>query len=386
MIRFRHGEATDVGQVRQVNEDGFLAADPLFAVADGMGGHRAGEVASATALDVLRSSDIDSSADALMAAVEEANLTVFRRAADEPELYGMGTTLCAIGPVAADGIERIGIVNVGDSRVYLWNDGILSQITEDHSLVEAMVRGGQLTAEEAASHPRRNVVTRALGIEPVVDVDCWALTPAPGDRLLLCSDGLFGEVSDDTISGVLGNESDPMAVAEQLVRLANEAGGRDNITVVVVDPEVVQGDTHDAVAPVTDRVERLSVPSDDLLRIGESLEPPPPPRSPYLPPAGSIDSDPTVPLPVVESPPLPAAVSASSASPAPPVQAAPAPPVQAEPARQRRLTWRVVLFILAVLVVLAVAVGAVVLSSKSDDPGVAPGGTSSTITTATTPG
>lgn len=341
-MRFRHGEATDVGQVRQINEDAYLVAEPLFAVADGMGGHQAGEVASATAVEALRASVSELSADALMAGVEQANLEVFRRASQDSSLRGMGTTLCAIAPVVDGAGERIGIVNVGDSRIYVHTADGLTQVTEDHSLVETMVRVGQLTPEQAAGHPKRNVVTRALGIEPTVDVDCWALTPAPGDRLLLCSDGLFGEVDDATISEVLAREADPTSVAEELVRLANAAGGRDNITVVVVDIEP-DGPAADAAAvPLGARVERLSTPADDLELLGEpddDLAQHPDPPSPYLPPEplSSRESD----QKQVESP------------------------------RQKglgspRVTWRVLVFVCVVLVVVGVAVGAVVLSNNEN--------------------
>lgn len=333
-MRFRHGEATDVGQVRQLNEDGFLVAEPLFAVADGMGGHRAGEVASATALEALRTSVNEVSSDALMGAVEQANLEVFRRASQDPGLAGMGTTLCAIGPVVDGSGERIGIVNVGDSRVYVHTAEGLTQVTEDHSLVEAMVRVGQLSPEQAATHPKRNVVTRALGIEPTVDVDCWALTPAQGDRLLLCSDGLFGEVDNDAIEAVLDAEPDPAAAATELVRLANEAGGRDNITVLVVDVEVDAPPEDSGVTPLADRVERLSAPADDLALLGEP-EVEIAPTSPYLPP-----------------------------EPAPPE---PEPEPEPEPGRGEgspRVTWRVLVFVGVVLVVVGVALGAVLLADQ----------------------
>ncbi len=357
-MRFRHGAASDVGQVRQGNEDGYLVADPLFAVADGMGGHRAGEVASATALAALRESVNEVSSDALIGGVEQANLEVFRRAAGDPGLAGMGTTLCAIGPVVDGSGERIGIVNVGDSRVYVHTTDGLTQVTEDHSLVEAMVRVGQLSPEQAAAHPKRNVVTRALGIEPTVDVDCWALTPAPGDRLLLCSDGLFGEVDDATIASVLAAEPDPSAAATELVRLANEAGGRDNITVVVVDVEpdvdldaVPEGSR---AVPLAQRVERLSAPSDDLALLGDG-EVEAAPTSPYLPSEPAGPPEPALPPgPVLSREPDPKAVESSR---------------QEESGRRQgspRITWRVLLFVGVLLVVVGVAVGAVLLTSESD--------------------
>jgi protein phosphatase len=147
----------------------------------------------------------------------------------------MGTTLCALALVQGDGYEALGVVNVGDSRLYLLKDGELEQITEDHSLVATLERQGRLTRAEAAVHPQRNIVTRALGIDPKVMVDSWEIAPVAGDRYLLCSDGLFNEIDDNRIAATLRRLADPDEAARELVRLANEAGGRDNITCVVVD-------------------------------------------------------------------------------------------------------------------------------------------------------
>lgn len=361
-MRFRHGEATDVGQVRQVNEDGYLVAEPLFAVADGMGGHQAGEVASATALETLRMSVSELSADALMGGVEQANLEVFRRAAEDSALRGMGTTLCAIGPIVDGAGERIAIVNVGDSRIYLHTAAGLTQLTEDHSLVETMVRVGQLTPEQAAAHPKRNVVTRALGIEPTVDVDCWALTPAPGDRLLLCSDGLFGEVDDGTIAEVLTVESDPSVAAGELIRRANEAGGRDNITVLIVDVEP-DGPAGATASPVEERLIRVSAPVDDLAVLGDSDEDVAVAPSPYLPPE-----------PV--APPTPLLSRGTDRE-------------TAESPRQKTrgtpwMTWRVLLFVGVVLIVMGIAVGAVLLSDGGSPTPATATSTSAASTTSTT--
>jgi serine/threonine protein phosphatase PrpC len=232
----RWGSATDVGRVRRVNEDGVLTRSPLFAVADGMGGHAAGEVASSVALTTL-AAHLDGTpaldADTVVAAVRAANAAVFDRAAERPDLRGMGTTLCAV--VLTGAADRLVIVNVGDSRVYVVQDGALTQITRDHSYVEELVAAGALTRDEARTHPHRNIVTRALGIEPSVQVDAWEVALTPGDRYLLCSDGLFGEVDDHVIAQVLAGVADPQEAAERLVRMANEHGGRDNITAAVVD-------------------------------------------------------------------------------------------------------------------------------------------------------
>jgi protein phosphatase len=201
----------------------------LVAVADGMGGHRAGEVASATALEALRAAI--TSGRPLRESIEDANDAVFTKSRTDQDLHGMGTTLTA-GTLVAGGTLLVG--HVGDSRAYLLRDGEMRQITEDHSLVEELVREGRLTADEAAVHPQRSIITRALGLDLAVEVDVYPVELAPGDRLLLCSDGLTGMVQPDDIAATLRRESDPSRAAAQLVDLANHAGGEDNITVVVV--------------------------------------------------------------------------------------------------------------------------------------------------------
>src|SRR5690606_9558893 len=173
--------------------------------------------------------------DALVDAVQAANDAVIERADDDPSLRGMGTTMVALASVVADGEERIAIVNVGDSRCYLFEDDQLRRITKDHSVVQTLVDNGQITAVEAERHPQRNVLTRALGIDARVMADSWELLPFRGDRYLLCSDGLFNEVSESDIAEVLRVRTDPNEAAAELVRMANEGGGRDNISVVIVD-------------------------------------------------------------------------------------------------------------------------------------------------------
>jgi protein phosphatase len=230
-VRLVTGAATDVGRVREGNEDAYLVDDAmgLVAVADGMGGHRAGEVASATALEALRAAI--TSGRPLRESIEDANDAVFTKSRTDQDLHGMGTTLTA-GTLVAGGTLLVG--HVGDSRAYLLRDGEMRQITEDHSLVEELVREGRLTADEAAVHPQRSIITRALGLDLAVEVDVYPVELAPGDRLLLCSDGLTGMVQPDDIAATLRRESDPSRAAAQLVDLANHAGGEDNITVVVV--------------------------------------------------------------------------------------------------------------------------------------------------------
>ncbi|MDQ3944832.1 MAG: Stp1/IreP family PP2C-type Ser/Thr phosphatase [Actinomycetota bacterium] len=231
-MTFAVGAKTDVGRGRPANEDTFLVnhEDRLYAVADGMGGHRAGEVASATAIDALQAAFADGAS--LDQAVEEANAAVYEKASANLDMRGMGTTLTAA--VLLDDRHAL-LGHVGDSRAYLMRDGGVTQITEDHSLVEQLVREGRLSPEEAADHPQKAIITRALGIDPDVEVDTYPIDLRPGDRLLLCSDGLTNMLNDAAIARVLRRQPDPQEAAEQLVDMANEAGGDDNITVVVID-------------------------------------------------------------------------------------------------------------------------------------------------------
>ena len=185
-MRLGAGFATDQGQLRDNNEDAFLVDDEraLFAVADGMGGHRGGEVASRTAIESLRASI--ASGMPVNVAIERANTAVIDRAAGDSELQGMGTTMTAVLPA---GGHQLLIGHVGDSRAYLVHEGNLRRVTEDHSLVEELVREGRLTPEQAESHPQRAIITRALGIDTDVDVDLYTIDVDPGDRLIVCSDG-----------------------------------------------------------------------------------------------------------------------------------------------------------------------------------------------------
>ena len=237
----RWGGTSDTGRVRPNNEDSFLVHGEagLWAVADGMGGHRGGDVASQTACQVLGRSFNSRTVDGLVDAVRQANAAVYEVSAGDPELAGMGTTLVALALVDDRGEQVLAIASVGDSRVYrLPGDDLgldLDQLTEDHSLVADLVREGSLSPEEAAMHPQRNIVTRVLGVDSDVDVDMVTVLPQHGDRYVLCSDGLFNEVPERTIAAVLRRVSDPGEVAHELVHLANEGGGRDNVTVVVVD-------------------------------------------------------------------------------------------------------------------------------------------------------
>ncbi len=315
MTDFRVGSATDVGRVRSNNQDSFLVREgDLFAVADGMGGHQGGEVASALALQILGQAHDEPSTSTLVRAVRSANQAVFDKAGADPDLKGMGTTLTALADVDTREGRRLGIVNVGDSRLYRLRNDRIEQLTEDHSLVASLVRQGRITAEEAENHPQRNILTRALGIDEAVAVDSWEVEPVAGDRFLICSDGLFNEVDENRIVATLRRFEDPGDAARELVRLANDGGGRDNITAVVVD---VVAATDVAPTPAADEVD------DDgtILQPGLSQEIP-------------VPRDTTAEVPVIEEDPA------------------------ADEPRSRRLTWRVAAFAVALLLLIALVVGA----------------------------
>ncbi len=238
MTALKAGGATDVGLVRANNQDQLLVADPLFAVADGMGGHAAGEVASQTALDAFHHAFAATdriTAETLSEAVRMANRAVWDAAEASSELRGMGTTLTGVALVASETAEELAVVNVGDSRTYRLSDGTFEQLTADHSLVAELVAEGQIDSDEAEVHPQRHVLTRALGVSPDVDVDLLTFEPRVGDRYLLCSDGLSREVTDAQVAAVLRRLADPGDAARELVAQARAHGGNDNITVVVVD-------------------------------------------------------------------------------------------------------------------------------------------------------
>lgn len=222
------GACTDVGRLRQSNEDALLLADPVFAVADGMGGARAGEVASAMAVATLYG--FAGGVDDLVAALEDVNNRIHTAAQADASLAGMGTTTTT----ALVTRDELVIAHVGDSRAYLLRDGRLRQVTDDHSLVAELIRRGALTPAEAERHPQRSVITRALGAEPGVEVDVVRLAPQAGDVLLLCSDGLTGMVGDGEIGRIVGGPGPLPERARKLVQAANGAGGEDNVTVVLV--------------------------------------------------------------------------------------------------------------------------------------------------------
>ncbi|WP_080801230.1 Stp1/IreP family PP2C-type Ser/Thr phosphatase [Arabiibacter massiliensis] len=226
------GSRTDIGCLRDHNEDSLIVTPPLFAVADGMGGHAAGEVASEIAVNVLSElAPAHPDGEALAHAVEEANRAIIRAAHEGLGREGMGTTMTA---AMLEG-ERLVIAQVGDSRAYLLHQGKLQQLTRDHSLMADMIEAGQLTPEEARTHPNRSVITRALGSDLRLHPDIYEINVETGDRLLVCSDGLSGMVMDQDIENILCRIHDPQRCASQLVNEAIANGGHDNVTVIVAD-------------------------------------------------------------------------------------------------------------------------------------------------------
>jgi len=237
----KHGVATDTGNVRPQNEDAYVASDQLFAVADGMGGHNAGEVASALATTLLLERAVGQTLtpEWFVEAITSINRTIHESAAESTERRGMGTTICALALVNPQGEitepQQVALANVGDSRIYLARAGTFRQLSVDHSYVQELVTEGLITEEEARVHPRRNIVTRALGIDDRVSVDSWLIPLFAGDRFILCSDGLVDEVPTADIAALAAQQREPQMIADALVALAKRNGGRDNITVVVVD-------------------------------------------------------------------------------------------------------------------------------------------------------
>jgi PPM family protein phosphatase len=246
------------GRRRRHNEDAYVVEPPLFAVADGMGGAKAGEVASGLAASAVQESGNDgqSGEARVEALISEANRRVFMRASEDREASGMGTTMT----VALVEDDRVAFGHVGDSRAYLIRDGQLEQLTDDHSLVAELVRSGRLTPEEAETHPQRSVITRALGTEADVDVDTFSIPVEPGDLFLLCSDGLTSMVDDQTILGAVeANRGNLEEAAKALVNAANRGGGEDNITVVFFEVR------DEPAAETADTVRTASLPDENTM-------------------------------------------------------------------------------------------------------------------------
>ena len=243
----RSAGVSDTGRRRRRNEDSYVCEPPLFAVADGMGGAQAGEVASRLAAAVLQEVNGEQlSRGAIAELIQEANRRVFQRSNEDAAASGMGTTLTV---ALVESSDTVAIGHVGDSRAYRVRDGRLEQLTEDHSLVGEMMRSGKLSAEEAEAHPQRSVITRALGTEPDVDVDTFTIETEPGDVFLLCSDGLTTMVPDREILSLLdASGGDLERAARRLVEAANRSGGEDNITVVVFEiAEIAETDAEQTV-------------------------------------------------------------------------------------------------------------------------------------------
>lgn len=269
-------EASHEGRVRDHNEDRALAGPDVIAVADGMGGASAGEVAADMAVERVASLGAPVTGTELADAIERANAEIFAAAGADPAKAGMGTTITA-GAIEDGTLE---VAHVGDSRAYLWRDGDLEQVTNDHSVVAELVRRGTLTPEEASRHPHRNVITRALGAEEQVEVDRMSLDLRPGDVVLLCSDGLTGHLSDDQIVTVLREGGSLRAIADRLVRRTNQAGGTDNVTVVLArfswseKPALESSDTGDTASQTREMPVIRGVTSGGVSKTDASTRPP----------------------------------------------------------------------------------------------------------------
>ena len=243
-VRLGFGFGTDRGLRRELNEDSFLAADPLFTVADGMGGHEAGEVASRECIEVLSNQRLlsagsrEATASDLQQALRQADARI-----RELTNARAGTTVSGVVLVEERTVPYWLVFNVGDSRTYRLSQGVFTQISVDHSEVQEMVDRGLITAEEALVHPRRHVVTRALGTGSDTEADFWLVPVEEGDRILVCSDGLSGELGDEQIHRVLSTLRHPQDAVDSLIQAALRSGGRDNVTVIVVDASNVMGST-----------------------------------------------------------------------------------------------------------------------------------------------
>jgi protein phosphatase len=281
---------TDPGRVRRRNEDSFVCDPPLFAVADGMGGAQAGELASRIAAAAFREAGASDMLDAqarLRSIIQEANRRIYARAARDPEVSGMGTTVTAA--LLADEVVAVG--HVGDSRAYRIRDGALEQLTNDHSLVADLVRSGRLSPEEAELHPQRSVITRALGTDPAVEIDSFSVEARAGDVFLLCSDGLTTMVDETTVSKTIAESADLATAARTLIGLANREGGEDNITVVLfslADGEAPEAADEDTLSGI------VAVPAPEPQRL--PVPPTPAPPAAAVPPASVTNGQPPAPL------------------------------------------------------------------------------------------
>ena len=265
------GRATGLshpGRKRRRNEDSWVCDPPIFAVADGMGGAKAGEIASRLAAAALGSAADGSGAERVVSLVQEANRRVYERSSEDASASGMGTTITLA--LVEDGKVTFG--HVGDSRAYLIRDHTIEQLTDDHSLVAELVRSGRLSPEEAEIHPQRSVITRALGTDPNVDVDTFTVEPQVGDLFLICSDGLTSMIDDEVIREVVERRRDNLdAAARELVEKANRSGGEDNITVVFFEIAEENAEVPEETAQMTALDENGAVDDDDTLSGLESI-------------------------------------------------------------------------------------------------------------------
>jgi serine/threonine protein phosphatase PrpC len=296
VVALEWGSCTNVGNIRTVNEDSLLASDPVFVVADGMGGHDGGDVASSIAVTTLASlcdrGAVDSAT--IVDTIGTANALIHQKSLGTAR--GMGTTLTGLIAAQTLGGASLMVVNVGDSRTYRQRNGHLSQVTVDHSQVQELIDAGLLDKEHAATHPERNVVTRALGVDPHVDVDIVPLLVEPGDRFLVCSDGLSGELAEPVIEAELAHDG-PSAVAARLVDLVLQGPARDNVSVIVVDVVSV----HDSDHPSPAR-------SDDTTAPRHRPEAAPVALIDDVPPVAGEAGVPSVPVALIDDVPGPGAV------------------------------------------------------------------------------
>jgi len=251
------GAFTDVGMVRSLNEDHYYVGTHIWLVADGMGGHAAGEVASEIVVDTLRSLDRDHlEQQQIVDAVMAANSEVLAYGRAHPEARGLGSTVTGLARIDIGGAEHWAVFNVGDSRVYREYGGVLSRATVDHSEVEELILQGVITAEQARWHAFRSVVTRSIGTEPPPQVDVWVFPQTPGERFIVCSDGLVAELDDGDLQSILNRSADAESAARALLDAACEAGGSDNISVIVV---AVAADERAEVEEITNPRSHLNV-------------------------------------------------------------------------------------------------------------------------------
>jgi PPM family protein phosphatase len=334
---------SDTGRKRRHNEDSYVHQPPLFAVADGMGGALAGELASRLAIEAIEGRESDSGGVELVTSlVQAANRSVYERSRADSSVSGMGTTMTL---ALLEG-EIVTIGHVGDSRAYLIRDGELKQVTNDHSLVAELMRSGKLTPEEAEHHPQRSVITRALGTDADVDVDTYIVEVQPGDIFLLCSDGLTSMVGNDAILEIVEQNLDDLdAITRELIALANQGGGEDNITVVCFEI-AREGDSAVDVANTAVAMPVVTEPDPDDEDTLSGIE--------RVPAVGTM---------VISPEDMPTAAPEETPTPDPPASSAPEPVSPAAPAKSRR--GRRTLVTLAVLTLAGVVVALVVWGLSS---------------------